>query len=42
MLKRIRIENYRSIGEVDVELGPLTVLVGQNGSGKTNFVDAIH
>ncbi len=42
MLKRIRIENYRSIGEVDIELGPLTVLVGQNGSGKTNFVDAIH
>lgn len=42
MLKRIRIENYRSIGEVDIELGPLTLLVGPNGSGKSNFVDAIH
>ena len=41
MIKRVRIKNYRSLGDVDVELGPLTVLVGPNASGKSNFVDAL-
>ncbi len=42
MLTRLHVVNYRSIGEVAVDLGPLTVLVGQNGSGKSNLIDAIH
>lgn len=33
--------NFRSIASCDVKLGPLTVLVGPNGSGKTNFLDAL-
>ena len=41
MIERIGIKNYRSLGDVDVELGPLTVLVGPNASGKSNFVDAL-
>ena len=41
MIKRVRIKNYRSLGDVEVELGPLTVLVGPNASGKSNFVDAL-
>ncbi len=41
MIKCVRIKNYRSLGDVDVELGPLTVLVGPNASGKSNFVDAL-
>lgn len=40
-LSRLRIKNFRSIGEADVALGPLTVLVGPNGSGKSNVVDAL-
>lgn len=40
-IRRVRIRNYRSIAYCDVELKPLTVLVGRNGSGKSNFVDAI-
>ena len=40
-LKRVRIRNYKSIKFCDVELEPLTVLVGRNGSGKSNFVDAL-
>lgn len=40
-LRRIRIENYRSLREVEVELNDLNVLVGPNGVGKTNFLDAI-
>lgn len=41
MFRRIRIQNYRSIRDVTVELGPVTVLVGRSGTGKTNFVSGI-
>ena len=40
-ITRIRLENYKSIKFCDVTLEPITVLVGQNGSGKSNFLDAI-
>ncbi|MCU0769375.1 MAG: AAA family ATPase, partial [Burkholderiaceae bacterium] len=36
------LRNYRSIGLCDVELRSLTYLVGVNGSGKSNFLDALH
>jgi len=39
-LSRVRISNYRSIETCDVTLGPLTVLVGRNGSGTGNSLDA--
>lgn len=39
MIKRVYAKNFRSLAEVDVTLDRLTVLVGQNGSGKSNFVD---
>ncbi len=35
------IRNYKSIAECDVELGKFNVIVGRNGSGKSNFLDAI-
>lgn len=41
-LNRVVIRNYKSIGYCDVRLGPLTYLVGVNGSGKSNFLDALH
>jgi predicted ATPase len=37
----VRIRNFKSIAYCDVELGPLTVLVGRNGSGKSNFLEAL-
>lgn len=40
-LTRVRIENFRSIAACDVRLGPLTVLVGPNAAGKSNFLDAL-
>lgn len=40
-VKRVRIKNYRSIADCDVRLGPLTVLLGFNASGKSNFLDAL-
>jgi predicted ATPase len=41
-LRRVVLRNYKSIGYCDVTLGPLTYLVGVNGSGKSNFLDALH
>jgi predicted ATPase len=40
-LRRVTLLNYKSIARCDVELGPLTFLVGVNGSGKSNFLDAL-
>ena len=41
-LTRIVLKNYKSIASCDVRLGALTYLVGANGSGKSNFLDALH
>jgi predicted ATPase len=41
MIKHIRIQNYKSLGDVAVDLDPVTVLIGKSGTGKSNFVDAI-
>lgn len=41
-LTRVVLRNYKSIGACNVHLGPLTYLVGANGSGKSNFLDALH
>ncbi len=41
MLTRLEIERFRSLRSVRLELEPLTVLVGPNGSGKTALLDAL-
>ena len=41
MLKHLRLDNYRSFRSESVDLDNPTFLVGQNGTGKSNFVDAI-
>lgn len=42
MIKRLTVSRFRSLGkDVTVDLGPLTVLVGQNGAGKSNTIDAL-
>ena len=38
---RVVLKNYKSIAACDVQLQPLTFLVGRNGSGKSNFLDAL-
>ncbi|HEV2635037.1 MAG TPA: AAA family ATPase [Actinocrinis sp.] len=40
-IKRVRIQNFKSIESCDVELATLTVLVGLNAAGKSNFLDAL-
>ena len=41
MITRFRVQNFKSIRDVTVELAPVTVLVGKSGTGKSNFVEAI-
>jgi hypothetical protein len=42
MLKELAIHNYKSIREVDLkDLPPLSILVGANAAGKSNFADAL-
>lgn len=43
MLTRVKIQNFKSIGEsgVDLELKPLTFLVGPNGGGKSSILEGI-
>ncbi len=37
-LERVRAAGFRSIREVDLEIRDLNVLIGANGSGKSNFI----
>ena len=41
MLKRIRIQGYKSLTDLELNLGHLAVLVGPNASGKSNLLDAL-
>ncbi len=41
MIHRFRVQNFKSIVDVDVDLSPVTVLVGRSGTGKSNFVQAL-
>ena len=41
MLKRVHVEGYKSLSDVEVELSPLTLLFGPNAAGKSNFLDAL-
>lgn len=38
MINRIKIENFKSIRKMDLELRPINVLIGANGVGKSNFI----
>ena len=37
----VNIRNFRGIKSLDLELGPVTVLIGENNSGKTSVLDAL-
>lgn len=39
-LKSLTIKGFKSIEHLEsMQLGPLSVLIGANGAGKSNFVD---
>ena len=39
-VEKITIEGFKSIASAEVELRPVNVLIGANGSGKSNFIGA--
>jgi len=41
LLTKLRLENFKSFKEAELTLGPLTLLVGANASGKSNLRDAL-
>ena len=41
MLRRIKVEGYKSLAGLDVTLKPLSVLFGPNAAGKSNLLDAL-
>ncbi len=41
MIRRVFIKGYKSLKDVDLELKPLTVIIGPNASGKSNLLDAL-
>jgi predicted ATPase len=38
MLKRIKLKGYKSIQNLDLNLGPVNILIGANGVGKSNLI----
>ena len=41
MIKKIKIENYKSVVNQTLELGNFNVMIGANGCGKSNLLEAI-
>lgn len=39
---RIKIENYKSIRKCDIAITNINLLIGENGTGKTNILEAIN
>lgn len=42
ILSDVRVSNFRSLANIEVQLGRLTLLVGANNAGKTSFLDALY
>lgn len=40
-LYELRVENFRSLRKVTIPLGPLNVMVGANGAGKSNVLEVV-
>lgn len=41
ILQCVRINNFRSIENMEVDLGAINILIGQNNAGKSNFLRAL-
>lgn len=41
MIENLVIKNFKSLREVDIPLKGMNLLIGANGTGKTNFADAL-
>ena len=41
MLNKIKVESFKSLEDVEIDLGLVNVFIGANGSGKSNLLEAI-
>ncbi len=41
MIKRVKIQGYKSLKNIEIHLEPLTVIFGPNATGKSNLFDAL-
>lgn len=41
MIKKLTLKNFKSFRDSTIALGPLSIILGANASGKSNFVDAL-
>lgn len=41
MIRRVRIQGYKSLKDVEIELQSLTVIIGPNAAGKSNLFDVL-
>lgn len=40
-VNRVHIKNFKSIVDLSLDLGPVNVFIGENGSGKSNILEAL-
>ncbi len=38
MIPKLKVRGYKSIKEQEIDLGPINILIGSNGVGKSNFI----
>lgn len=41
MLRRLTISNFKSIVKIDIPIGRFTAIIGENGAGKSNILEAL-
>ena len=41
MIERIHIKNFKSIYDLDINVGRINLFIGENGSGKSNLLEAL-
>ncbi len=40
-IRNLTVKNFRSLADVSIDLGPINVIFGPNGTGKSSFLDSI-
>lgn len=41
IINKVQIDNYRNLKHIDIEMHNIVTLIGENNSGKSNFLRAI-
>ena len=41
MIERVHIKNFKSIYDLDINVGRINLFIGENGSGKSNLLEAL-